>query len=170
MCVWGVDMRRKWRGWVRMKWVKRIWDGELESWNAEQEEMLAWKGRFVEMPCCLFFLLLSPYLWVFRIEAIMHVSQWPPDLGHPSVSTLSEALHSLGTEQRNNGFDVPAESGLHCFSPGSVQGFIVSICRKGPVPFSLLPRPLTLQELQLSKWRQRSLPVGEVAQPVCSIL
>lgn len=48
--------------WVRVKWIKRKWDGELESWNAEQEEMLAWKGRFVDMPCCPFFLLLSSYL------------------------------------------------------------------------------------------------------------
>lgn len=41
--------------------MKREWDGELESWNAEQGEMLAWKGRFVVMPCCPFLLLLSPY-------------------------------------------------------------------------------------------------------------
>lgn len=40
--------------------MKRDWDGELESWNAEQGEMLACKRRFVEMPCYLFFLLLSP--------------------------------------------------------------------------------------------------------------
>lgn len=56
--------------------MKREWDGELESWNAEQGEMLACKRRFVEMPCYPFFLLLSSTCkQMFRNEAIMHVGQ-----------------------------------------------------------------------------------------------
>lgn len=83
---------------------------------------------------------------------------------------MSGALGCLGTEQRNNQLDVPEESGLHCSSPGFMPGFIVSSCRKGSVPFSLLTMTLTSQELQLCKWGQISLPVDEVAQPSCNIL
>lgn len=47
---------------MKMKQMKREWDGELESRNAELPVlwMLAWKGRFVETPCCPFLLFLFP--------------------------------------------------------------------------------------------------------------
>lgn len=138
-CVGCVDMGWKVEKWVRAKWMKRERGGKLESWNAEQGEMLAWEGRFFEMSCCPFLLSLSSYLWVFRNEAIVHVSPWPPHLGHPSVSgrTSPELWALLG--QCKEIICVFLRTRLHGCSCGSVPGFIVTGWSKGSVPFSLLP-------------------------------
>lgn len=78
---------------------------------------------------------------------------------------MSEALGSLGTEQSNKLLDLPAESDLPCFSPGSMPGFSVSRCRKGSVSFSFSQGLEFHRNCDFFKWSQIPLPVDEVAQP-----
>lgn len=153
VCIWGGSageerLRAKWMGWEAWK---------LECWAGGY----ACLGREDFWSALLSFLLLPLYLWVFRNEAIMHVSQWPPHLVHPSVSgCTSPGLWMLLGKSK----EITCPSGLlHCSSE-SVPGFVVSGCRKAC--------PLTLKELQLyhCKLRQILLPVDEVAQPFWNIL
>lgn len=146
-CVWGVWKWLGGNGWEWNEW-KGNGVGSLKSGMLSRgRRLLRRRGllKCLAVPsssCC------PPtreYLGM-RPSCMLSVTT-TPRVHQCEWMYASRAPGCLETEQRNKLLDVPAESCLQCYGPVSAPGFIVSSCRKGSVPFSLLPRPLTSQEL-----------------------